>query len=76
MKKISTIARRIVAKNQGLVSVVENNKGTSYKALEPRITARFVAKIGRAEGQYLKRNELIWAIINAVEDDDEDDLDY
>ena len=75
MKKIETIARAIMAKNPELVTVVENNPTSSYKALEPRISARFVARVGRKEDQFISRNKLIWACINACADEDED-LDY
>ena len=75
MKKISTIAKAIMSKNPELVTLVEGN-AQSYKALEPRITARFVATVGRQEGQFIKRNELIWACINTCQDEAEDELDY
>ena len=75
MKKLTTIAKAIMSKNPELVDIVKQFPSSSYKALEPRITARFVAKVGTAEGQYLKRNELIWACINACSDE-EDELDY
>ena len=63
-KSIEAIAKALVEKNPEIGTIVEDNKGGSYKALEPRITARLCVSIGKAENQFIKRNELIWACIN------------
>ena len=75
MKKSCIIAKRLLSKNPDLVTIIEANPGKSYRALEPRITRKLCASIGRAEGQFIKRNELIWACINEV-DGEEEELDY
>jgi len=75
-KKIETIAKALIKRNPELVTIVENHPGSSYKALEPRITTRLCGKIGKKEETFVQRNKLIWAIINCVADEDEDELDY
>lgn len=72
---LKAIASRLLVKNPELITIITDNPGSSYKALEPRITSKLCAGIGRTEGQYIKRNELIWACINNV-DGDEAELDY
>ena len=74
-KTLTSIATQLVAKNSTITEVITTNPGKSYKALEPIISAKLCSRIGKAEGTYIKRNELIWACINEVEDDEEE-LDY
>ena len=60
---LSKIAQRLLKSNKELKAIVlENEK--SYKLLEAKITPRLLATIGKAEGVFIKRNELIWAIID------------
>ncbi len=72
---LKNIVERLLKKNPEIVAIIEDNKGTSYKAVEPRITSKLCTSIGRTEGRYIKRNELIWACIDQV-NGTEDELDY
>ncbi len=74
-KSLNAIATQLLGKNPELTTIITDNPGSSYKALEPRITSKLCAGIGRSEGQFIKRNDLIWACINEV-DGEEDELDY
>ena len=74
-RTLTEIAAQLLEKNPPLVKIIEDNQGSSYKALEPRLTAKLCASIGRMEGLYIKRNALIWACIDAVTGDEEE-LDY
>ena len=69
---LSGIAKKLVAKYPELTEIVNENE-KSYKALEPKITTRLCGMIGKAEEQYVKRNDLIWAVINEVKGDVETD---
>lgn len=78
MGKITTIsgaAKRLLEKNPELEGIVKDNPGQSYKALQPRITTRLCGQIGRQIGQFVRPNQLIWEIINQV-NDEADDLDF
>ena len=68
------IAKKLIKKNPQLATIVQDND-KSYKLLEEHISTRLVAKIGRAEGTFIKRNALIWAIIDEVKGESEE-LDY
>ena len=72
---LPAIAERLLEKNPELATIVEDNPEASYKALAPRISARLCTSIGKTEGQFIKRNELIWACINHVQGE-EADLEY
>jgi hypothetical protein len=74
-KSLSEIASQLLEKNPTLTKIIEDNPGASYKAIEPRITGKLCASIGKQEGQYIKRNELIWACIDSITGTEED-LDY
>ena len=64
---VEDIADRILDKNPNLREVVVNNPGQSYKALQEHISTRLCMSIGRDIGQFVKRNDLTWAIVNRVE---------
>ena len=73
---IQAIAKRLIEKNSNITALVENaTDGTSYKVLAPVISARLCTSIGKTEGQFIRRNELIWACINEVQGEVED-LEY
>ena len=79
MKKLSTIAKDILAKNPGLKTRVEEAHADKkqYKVTEVSVTTRLCGHIGKREGQFVKRNELIWEIINQVNGEtNEDELVY
>jgi len=70
------IAQKLIEKNPELVEIATNNT-KSYKLLEAKVTTRLVAAIGRKEGKFIKRNELIWAIIDTAQGNDSgEELDY
>ena len=68
MKNLHDIAKDLLAKNPGLKAKVEKAHADKqqYKATEVSVTSRLCGNIGRREGFYVKRNELIWEIINQV----------
>jgi predicted transcriptional regulator len=76
MKTYAELAEQLVDKNPQLTDVVENNPTTSYKELAKIVTNKVCTKVGRAEDQYVKQGKLIWAIIDFVNGDGEDELDY
>jgi hypothetical protein len=74
---VTDVAKRLVAKNPNLEKVVRSapDKG-QYKALESHISPRLVTKIGRETGQFIPRNKLVWEIINLVNGNDQEALDW
>ena len=78
MGKITTIAgaaKRLVDDNEALRTIVEQNPRSSYKALQERITGRVTARVAaKYELGYTKPRDLIWAIVDYVQDGDEDDI--
>lgn len=75
---MNKIAQRLMDKNPTIVAALDAapTKG-QYKAVEPFITSRLCAKIGQAEGTYIKAQALIWAIINVYHGEESDiELDY
>lgn len=74
---IETIAGNLMAKNTKLVEALQEAPAKGqYKAIEPFITGQLLAKIGKAEGCYVKKQDLIWAIINVHNGDGAEELDY
>lgn len=75
---MNKIAQRLMDKNPAIEAALDaaSAKG-QYKAVEPFVTSRLCAKIGQVEGQYIKAQTLIWAIINVYNgEDDSIELDY
>lgn len=66
MKTLQAIAKHLLSKNTRLKTIVKQNT-KSYKLLEADVTPALCTSIGRREGMYVKRNELIWAIINEAQ---------
>ena len=75
-KSYQTIAKLLIKKNTTLTEAVVNNPGANYKVVDALLSSKLLAKIGEKEDFYIKRNQLVWAIINVVEDTDSKDLDY
>lgn len=75
---MQNIAQRLLEKNQALVTALETAEPKAqYKAVEPLISGALLAKIGKAEGTYIKKHTLIWAIIDCFNGEEaEDELDY
>lgn len=76
---MNKIAQRLMDKNPAITEALDNAPAKGqYKAVEPFITSRLCAKIGQAEGKYIKAQSLIWAIINVYHGEDEEtqELDY
>lgn len=74
---MTNIAQRLMDKNPNIVAALEAAPAKGqYKAIEPYITQKLCAKIGQAEGQYIKANTLIWAIINTHNGEEDIELDY
>ena len=75
---MNKIAQRLMDKNPTIVAALDAAPAKGqYKAVEPFITSRLCAKIGQAEGQYIKAQTLIWAIINVYHGEESDiELDY
>ena len=74
---MQSIAQRLLDKNLSLKEALEkaDPKG-QYKAIEPYLTSTLLAKIGKAEGTYIKKQELIWAIIDCFNGEASEELDY
>ena len=71
------IAQRLLEKNEALhKAITEANTSKQYKAIEPFITGRLLAKIGKAEGSFIKKRDLIWAIIDEFNGEGTEELDY
>ena len=80
------IAETLIVKNRDKsgrtgTSVLEKavnaaERTAQYKAVEPHITARLVATIGKAEGRYIQRNKLIWDIVDYVNGNEGSGLKY
>jgi len=63
---LSNIAQNLLASNPSLTEALDASTSTTqYSTVADKVTPRLCANIGRMEGVYIKRNELIWAIINA-----------
>ena len=75
---MTNIANRLLEKNSALGAALEAaDVKQQYKAVEPFITGALLAKIGKAEGKYIKRHTLIWAIIDSYNGTAEgEELDY
>ena len=74
---IETIAGNLMTKNPKLVEALESAPAKGqYKAIEPYITGQLLAKIGKAQSCYVKKQDLIWAIINVHNGDGAEELDY
>lgn len=70
---LSNIATNLLESNPSLSSVLDESAPTEqYSAIKDKVTPRLCANIGRVEGVYIKRNELIWAIINAYNGETEE----
>lgn len=62
---LTNIANNLLESNPSLTAVLDESAPTEqYSAIKDKVTPRLCANIGRLEGVYIKRNELIWAIIN------------
>lgn len=73
---LSNIATSLLASNPKLTEALDSaDQQSQYRAIQTLVTPRACANIGRIEGVYIKRNELVWAIINAY-NGDTDDLVY
>ncbi len=75
---MTNIATRLLEKNPGLVQALEAASPTGqYKAVEPYLTQALLAKIGKAEGKFIQRKALVWAIIDIYNGDETgEELDY
>lgn len=75
---MTTIAQRLLDKNPEITEALDNASAKGqYKAIEPLITSKLCAKIGHAEGKYIKAYDLIWAIINVYNGEETGtELDY
>lgn len=75
---MTKIAQRLLDKNPAIAEALDNAPAKGqYKAIEPFITSKLCAKIGQAEDRYIKAQDLIWAIINVYNGEDEAiELDY
>lgn len=63
---LANIATQLLTSNSSLTNILDESAPTEqYSAIKDKVTPRLCANIGRIEGVYIKRNELIWAIINA-----------
>lgn len=70
---LQSIATNLLESNPSLSSVLDESAPTEqYSAIKDKVTPRLCANIGRVEGVYIKRNELIWAIINAYNGETEE----
>jgi hypothetical protein len=70
---LSNIATNLLSSNPSLSEALDNSDQSSqYSAIKDKVTPRLCANIGRIEGVYIKRNELVWAIINAYNGETED----
>ena len=63
MNKLQAIAKQLLAKNTRLKTIVIKNE-KSYKLLAADVTTDLCTSIGRREGIFVKRHDLIWAIID------------
>lgn len=73
---IETIAQRLMDKNPKIAEALDKAEANGqYKAIEGLISGQLLAKIGRAESCFVKKQDLIWALIN-VHNGAEDELDY
>lgn len=70
---LSNIANHLLESNPSLTAILDESAPTAqYSAIADKVTPRLCANIGRLEGVYIKRNELIWAIINAYNGETEE----
>lgn len=75
---MTKIAQRLLDKNPSITEALDNAPANKqFKAVEPLITSKLCAKIGHAEGKYIKSYDLIWAIINVYNGEETGtELDY
>lgn len=74
MEKITTIsgaAKRLVDNNAELRTTIEAHPTESYKKLQAKVTTRLCGRIGKDIGQFVRPRDLIWAMIDYVNDEND-----
>lgn len=70
---LQNIATHLLESNPRLSEALDNaSQNEQYSSIKDMVTPRVCANIGRIEGVYIKRNDLVWAIINAYNGESED----
>lgn len=70
---LTNIATHLLESNPKLTETLDNAQSNEqYSAIKDMVSPRVCANIGRIEGVYIKRSDLIWAIINAYNGETED----
>ena len=75
---MNKIAKKLLKKNPKLAKALDKCKAKEqYKTRAGLLDSAILARIGQAEGTFIKKHKLVWAIINAYNGTGEgDELDY